>query len=292
MMMMDGMCNYGESQSPINIVEKDAMLEPVPSVIALYTDYIDGRVENKLGKISFMLDSPSIFTVHQVPMRTKNQVFNLDRVDFHWGNNDQTGSEHSIDNQYYPLEAQFIFFDRKYNSLDKAKSHYSAIVAFSVLFDIGVENKLMNQLLFDGIDSNTFYNGSNFSVSVELEKLLPANYDSRFYFYNGSLTFPGCEQDVAWLIFENRLTISTEQMSKFRLFKQNSSISSVLSPNYRSTRALGQRTVFVSWLEHSGQGPTGNTYILGLFFILSSIFITVGLALKSYFSSRIIPKKS
>jgi carbonic anhydrase len=269
-------CDSKESQSPINIVDKDVMLEAVPSVIALYTDYIDGLVENKLGKISFTVDSPSKFTVHQIPMRTKTQVFNLDRVDFHWGNDDQKGSEHSIDDQFFPLEAQFIFFDRKYNSLDKAKNHYSAIVAFSVLFNIGAENKLINQLLFNGIDSNTFYNGSNFSVSVELDKLLPSNYDSRFYFYNGSLTGPGCEQDVAWLIFENHLTISTEQMSKFRLFKQNSSISSVLSPNYRSTRPLGERTVFISWLEHSGQGPTGNTYILALFFILSSIFITVG----------------
>ena len=44
-----------------------------------------------------------------------------------------------------------------------------------------------------------------------LRKILPSNIQD-FYYYDGSLTTPPCNQAVKWILFKNPITISSEQV--------------------------------------------------------------------------------
>lgn len=44
------------------------------------------------------------------------------QIHFHWGYDDSTGSEHSIDNEFYPMEAHLVHYDSKYNNFSAAAS--------------------------------------------------------------------------------------------------------------------------------------------------------------------------
>lgn len=42
------------------------------------------------------------------------------QIHFHWGYDDETGSEHSIDNEFYPMEAHLVHYDSKYANFTAA----------------------------------------------------------------------------------------------------------------------------------------------------------------------------
>jgi carbonic anhydrase len=50
--------------------------------------------------------------------------------------------------------------------------------------------------------------------SVPLVDLLPDSTES-FFRYNGSLTTPGCNEDVIWTVFETPIAISVRQVTLF-----------------------------------------------------------------------------
>ena len=60
--------------------------------------------------------------------------------------------------------------------------------------------------------------------------LLPT--DLSYFTYDGSLTQPPCTEGVAWVVLEQRLTLSTAQLNQMKL-----------RAFYRSSQALGSRQV-------------------------------------------------
>ncbi len=56
--------------------------------------------------------------------------------------------------------------------------------------------------------------------AIDLNQLLPA--DRRYYTYMGSLTTPPCSEGVLWLVMQQPVTISKEQIAIFsRLYPMN-----------------------------------------------------------------------
>lgn len=54
-------------------------------------------------------------------------------IHFHWGHDDSTGSEHSIDNEFYAMEAHLVHYDSKYSNftaaVDSGEAKALAVIA-------------------------------------------------------------------------------------------------------------------------------------------------------------------
>lgn len=60
-------------------------------------------------------------------------------------------------------------------------------------------------------ENNGVYNGNPAHYPIRLINLFP-NGSSLFYRYHGSLTTPGCDETVTWLIYDSTINISEAQV--------------------------------------------------------------------------------
>ena len=67
---------------------------------------------------------------------------------------------------------------------------------------------------------------------IDLMSLLPKDTDS--FQYNGSLTTPPCSEDVEWVVLEEPIEMSKEQIDKFR---------NIFSGNNRPVQSINEREV-------------------------------------------------
>uniref|UniRef100_A0A3Q2ZCQ6 protein-tyrosine-phosphatase n=1 Tax=Kryptolebias marmoratus TaxID=37003 RepID=A0A3Q2ZCQ6_KRYMA len=118
--------------------------------------------------------------------------FKVGHITFHWGrcNASSEGSEHSLDGVKYPLEMQIYCYDaHQFDSSDETNKASGRITALAVLYGTVL-------------------------LPFTLQGLLP-NSTEKYFIYNGSLTTPPCSENVQWIIFKNKVTISDEQMEMF-----------------------------------------------------------------------------
>merc|ERR1711904_235815 len=81
---------------------------------------------------------------------------------------------------------------------------------------------------------------------VNLNDLInPSMVDQEFLYYNGSLTTPGCNEGVNWLLFPRPQTMSSQQWNAFAgYFPDNNIDFGAKTGNYRPTQELNDRKVY------------------------------------------------
>ena len=72
----------------------------------------------------------------------------------------------------------------------------------------------------------------NWTEPIDLISLLPKDKDS--FRYNGSLTTPPCSEAVKWMVLEEPIEMSKEQIDKFR---------EIFPDNHRPIQTLNEREV-------------------------------------------------
>jgi len=91
--------------------------------------------------------------------------------------------------------------------------------------------------------SQSSHSTHNQELNMKLESFLPSDHASgSYYYYQGSLTTPTCDESVLWTVFDTPLTVSEEQMESFR--KINGFEGETLSNNFRKEQPIGAREVF------------------------------------------------
>ncbi|XP_052032003.1 carbonic anhydrase-related protein isoform X2 [Apodemus sylvaticus] len=201
----------GEYQSPINLNSREARYDPSLLDVRLSPNYVvcrDCEVTNDGHTIQVILKSKSVLSGGPLP---QGQEFELYEVRFHWGRENQRGSEHTVNFKAFPMELHLIHWNSTlFGSIDEAvgKPHGIAIIALFV--QIGKEHvglKAVTEILQD-----IQYKGKSKTIPCfNPNTLLPDPLLRDYWVYEGSLTIPPCSEGVTWILFRYPLTISQMQ---------------------------------------------------------------------------------
>ena len=111
---------------------------------------------------------------------------------------------------------------------------------------------------------------------IEPMDLLPD--DLSYYYYQGSLTTPGCSEVVQWFLLRNAVSVPADFLEALRTTVNNED-GEVLEENYRDTQSLKGRQVMI---QGSGSPLGQSSFIITLATCVGFIDDTRTQPLKSY----------
>ena len=204
----NAVCAQGSEQSPINIVSSQVIE--------------DKKIGGK--QITYM---PTTFTLHNNghtiqanAITEKNRIvvegkeYKLAQFHFH------TPSEHQLNGQYYDLEIHFVHKDESGN-----------LAVLGVMIQEGRENETL-EVIWNSLPKEASKKDVSEKYLIHLPALLPQNQMS--FHYDGSLTTPPCTEEVRWIVFEQPIEMSKEQIKAFQQIYTN---------NHRPIQPLNEREI-------------------------------------------------
>ncbi|MBN3283782.1 CAH8 protein, partial [Polyodon spathula] len=204
----------GEYQSPINLNSREARYDPTLLQVSLSPNYVvcrDCEVINDGHTVRILLKSKSVVTGGPLP---RDHDYELHEVRFHWGRENQRGSEHTVNFKAFPMELHLIHWNTTlYNSIDEALGKRNGILIIALFVQIGKEHlglKAITEILQD-----TQYKGKTKIIPCfNPNTLLPDPLLRDYWVYEGSLTMPPCSENVTWILYRYPLTVSQIQPLK------------------------------------------------------------------------------
>ncbi|CAL1682746.1 unnamed protein product [Lasius platythorax] len=232
-----GICTTGKKQSPIDIVTKDAIeLNSIPLNFSQYNLAFPATLDNNGHSVGIKL--------HGAPIHLRGAYvpsgFVLEQMHFHWG------AEHTVDGLRDPLELHLVHYNTQYANLSEAAQHGDAIFVISVLFKLSRYDNPHLKPIVEATKKVSCKVGRSTAIKGELipSLFLPKNYKSHYY-YIGSLTTPGCQENVGWFVLTEKLTVSQSQVNVFKRVRGDNGR---LLYNYRPTQKLNDREVYkMTW---------------------------------------------
>lgn len=199
-------CKIGTTQSPVNIIAKNAKTTKNELNIA-YKPSSASLVNNGHTIQANFDDSGDVVF--------EGKAYKLIQTHFH------TPSENQLNGKKYPLEAHFVH-----------KTKDGAILVLAVLFEKGAANMELNKISIATpkevgivLDINDF----------NPDKLLPTKHG--YYAFTGSLTTPPCTEKVQWVVLKAQQTASEKQIANLHM---------VMKDNARQPQMLNDRLVKVA----------------------------------------------
>ncbi|XP_055385120.1 carbonic anhydrase 2-like [Condylostylus longicornis] len=171
--------------------------------------------------------------------------YEIESLHFHWGDKNNRGAEHLINDIRYAMEMHIVHRNKKYASLGEALEYSDGVAVLGFFYALDEnEGEQLHQIVKN---LNKIPNPEDFTLlnsTFALSSLFANIDDNRFYTYRGSLTTPPCSEAVTWVLFPDPIPISTSQISKFRHL-HSSLEGSVLVDNFRSVQPIGNRRIFL-----------------------------------------------
>ena len=195
-----GMCETGRAQSPIDIGGATPARLP-----ALRFSYRPAAVSvtNSGHAITATLRDTSVLRIGDVDYRL---------LQFHYHH----PAEHRVDGKAAPVEVHLVHQNAR-----------GELAVVGVLFTEGNASQALAGLV----------RAVGATTTLDPRALLPARHS--YTTYSGSLTTPPCTEDVKWLILDQMMTASGEQMKQMR---------ALVGPNARPLQERGGRKVEKSGL--------------------------------------------
>lgn len=190
-------CAVGIEQSPVAIRSAAAAHTPLPP---LMFDYHTARV-------SVTHDGHAVLTTFKdsIGLAIKGVGYKL--IQFHYHH----PAEHSIDGRAAPIELHLVH-----------QNAAGSLAVVGVMFEPGAPNNVLASVM----------NAIGVDAVIDPSLLLPDDVD--YFTYNGSLTTPPCSEGVKWIVLEQPMTASAEQIAALR---------KLIESNARPVQKLNDRLV-------------------------------------------------
>ena len=201
-------CTNGKEQSPINIETsrviddkktEDLVINYKPTAFSLTNNghTIQGNALNSDNSI--IVD---------------NKEYKLEQFHFH------TPSEHQFNGKNFDMEVHFVN--------QNADNQFAVL---GLMIKQGASNPYLEKA-WNILPPEEITEAVKLTEPIDLMGLLPKDTDS--FQYNGSLTTPPCSEAVKWIVFEEPIEMSKEQIDKFR---------NIFPDNHRPVQSLNEREV-------------------------------------------------
>lgn len=177
----------------------------------------------------------------------------LERVELHWGENDNNGSEHLVNSRPYAAEVHLIHWNEDlYESFDEARKREDGIAIMAVLAKLSDNqpNKILN--IWSSLLEDIQYRGQSMKVCEEfcIKDLLP-NDTTKYWTYKGSSSYPPCNENVTWVVFTPTINVTSHVLSFFRGLRSyrdnevrpDDEFNGLIRCNCRSIQPLGTRKI-------------------------------------------------
>jgi len=223
----DSQCD-GSSQSPINIIVRDVVEFEDAIVGKLETGgIVDDAIRENVGQ-TFEVKFTSFVTPAElklpvidgqvVGVARSPDIFALEDDDdddttfasaepeqFHF----HIPSENMINGIAFPMEAHLV---TKVSQIEASSCPADGCyVVFSIMFMLDSTPNAFIARIFQGIDQAPFDTPQPIAGAVSIDGLLPDQLED-YYYWNGSLTTPNCNENVAWIMFRDVQTVSQDQI--------------------------------------------------------------------------------
>lgn len=136
-------------------------------------------------------------------------------------------SEHLIDGNHYDMEAQHVHFCDGPSC--QTPDPNDEILVVSVFLQVGAPNPYLESFW------NQFHSGSETAISdmaSPYTSFMPT--DKSYYSYLGSTTTPPCATNVQWILMQNPVEMSREQLDAY-----HTSVNTLSQPALQDTQPVG-----------------------------------------------------
>jgi len=236
---VDSKC-LGKEQSPINI--DITLAEKVGNSGDLMFSGYD-MVDHKNTKLKNNGHTTQLDVVSGSPTLSGGLLsgsYRFAQLHFHWGATDSIGSEHTLNRARFPLEMHLVHIS---NDIDDPMNVRGGLAVAGFFFEISSSHNPQMQAIIEQLKhitqpkTDTKLKDPNFNV----EALISPAHSGNYFSYDGSLTTPGCNEVVQWLLFQTPLKISKTQMSEFRTLMDKEG--NMMVNNFRPIQPLHSREI-------------------------------------------------
>lgn len=194
----------GMLQTPISIMDKDAVLAKLPPMRFVYTPnstmYIQNVKEKHTIKVAPKDAAPNYLLFN-------NQQY--DFVEFHFHDT----SEHTINGFADSMEIHLIHQNKQ----------TGAYVVVGILISKGNQPNAVLSTIWNNFPKPGDYTPQTLPVPVNVGGIINYTETDGYYTYVGSLTTPPYTEGLAWVVMKKRLVLTGEQIKKFQeYYKYNS----------------------------------------------------------------------
>ena len=181
----------GDSQSPIDIRDGDVtFVDELPEIRFRYPDasleVINTGSPDREATVRAVVNTTAT-------IRVQHTTYRLTQFHFH------TPSEHLLDGEEFPLELHLVH-----------QASNGALLVLGVLIEPGDRHRELRRMFRDLPADET---ETRTIKHFDLDELIPDDDDT--YRYDGSLTTPPFSEGVRWIVFDEPLEMSHQQIAAF-----------------------------------------------------------------------------
>lgn len=237
------LCHKGRRQSPINLEPSTLLFDPNLQPLHLDKHRVGGVLANSGHSVVFVVDNDTRHAVN-ISGGPLSYRYQFHEIHLHFGLDDKSGSEHTVDGHAFPAELQiFGYNSHLYNNFSDALHRAQGIVAVSLLLQVGDLSNPELRIFTDQLD-RIRYGGQTMQIKgFGVRGLLP---DTKYYMtYDGSTTMPACHETTTWIILNKPIYITKQQLLALRQLMQGDKKQPVapLGNNFRPPQPLHHRPV-------------------------------------------------
>ncbi|XP_063801731.1 carbonic anhydrase 5A, mitochondrial isoform X2 [Pseudophryne corroboree] len=232
----------GSRQSPINIRVRDSIYHPqLAPISAQYDPNSCLHVWN--NGYSFFVEYDDSTDKSVVSGGPLENPYRLKQFHFHWGVNNDWGSEHTVDSKVYPAELHLVHWNcSKYRTFEEAIMEDNGLAVIGIFLKLGKHHQQLQNLvhILPTVRYKDSLTGFNY---FDPSCLLPTCSD--YWTYSGSLTTPPLTESVTWIIMKKPIEVDHSQLAVFRslLYTAVGEEEKNMVDNFRPLQPLKDRTV-------------------------------------------------